>query len=231
MSTLQSRTWHGAARRCAVVLALIAAGALAAAAQDEGDRGAPNAEPSANDTLFERTDAGNVAQQAQMAFFAGERDLKRAAKLAARLPELTGKKRDAADKDLARAYAGAVASFQEAIQLNPRLIAAYGGLSKALRLSGGSAESLAVSARGLQLAPEDEALFAEWAEAVLGLDLLGEATQAYGRLRETNPERAGVLMAVMERWLAAHQADPQGLDPADVQRLADWMAAQGQGTG
>jgi tetratricopeptide (TPR) repeat protein len=206
----------------------VATGAPASNAQDQG-RELPNEEPSSFDPLFERTDLGNVTQQAQMAFFAGERDLKRAAKLTAKLPDLTGKKRASAERDIPKAYAGAVGSFQEAIQLNPKMIEAYGRLSEALRLSGSFGEALKVSSRGLQLAPTDDALFAEWAESILGLDMLGDATQAYGQLRETNPPWAEVLMGVMQRWLKEHQADPQGLEPEDVQRLADWMVEQGQG--
>ncbi len=201
--------------------------ALAAHAQEEG-RELPNDEPSSMETLFERSDLGNVVQQAQMAFGAGERGLKRAAKLEAKLPGLTGKKRAAAEKDIPKAYADAVGSFQEAIQLNPKMVEAYAGLAKALRLSGSSGEALKVSSRGLQLAPEDDTLFGEWAESILGLDMLGDATQAYSRLQETNPAWADTLMSVMQRWLTEHQADPQGLEPEDVQRLADWMVEQGQ---
>lgn len=228
MSTARANTRPGAwtVGLCAITLATV--GALAADAQEEG-RELPNDEPSSMDTLFDRSDLGNVVQQAQMAFGAGERGLKRAAKLEAKLPGLTGKKRAAAEKDIPKAYADAVGSFQEAIQLNPKMVGAYAGLAKGLRLSGSSGEALKVSSRGLQLAPTDDALFGEWAESILGLDMLGDATQAYGRLLETNPPWAEVLMSVMQRWLADHQADPQGLEPEDVQRLADWMAEQGEG--
>ena len=229
MRTARRRNWRDdlTVGACALVLATL--GALAAGAQDEG-RELPNDEPSSMETIFERSDLGNVVQQAQMAFGAGERGLKRAAKLEAKLPGLTGKKRAAAEKDIPKAYADAVESFQEAIQLNPKMVEAYAGLAKALRLSGSSGEALQVSSRGLQLAPEDDTLFGEWAESILDLDMLGDATQAYSRLQETNPAWADVLMSVMQRWLTEHQADPQGnSSPEDVQRSSpSWMAQQGQ---
>ncbi len=234
MSTPRARNWRNTLTigGCAVALAATAAlfGSATANAQ-EGGRELPNDEPSSYDSLFDRSDSGNITQQAQMSYHSGVRSLKQAEKLEAKLPNLEGKKRTAAEEKIVKAYTGAVESFQDAIRTNPKLVEAYAGLATALRRSGNPAEALKVSSRGLQLAPAEDALFAEWAEAILGLDMLGDATQAYGQLRETNPAWAEVLMGAMQRWLTSHQADPQGLEPEDVQRLADWMNEQGTSTG
>ena len=46
---------------------------------------------------------------------------------------------------------------------------------------------------------------------------------------ESNPDRAAILMEVMQDWLKRKQADPGDLSPADVERLAAWIQQQGVG--
>ncbi len=208
----------------AVVTTLAAATMVVA--QEEG-REAPNQEPSSFDTLFDRSDTGNVAQQAQMAYGAGVRELKRAAKLEAKLAELDGEKAEKTRGKIAAAYDSAAESFQSAIRSNPKLIDAYVGLDEALRLGGKPQQAIQVSARGLQLAPDNDQLFGGWAAAVLALDMLGDATQAYATLKQTNPARAAVLMGLMKAYHSEKTADPGSLDPAAVTQLGAWIAAQG----
>jgi uncharacterized protein YpuA (DUF1002 family) len=57
--------------------------------------------------------------------------------------------------------------------------------------------------------------------------MLGDATNAYATFAEQGSPRAAVLMEEIKKWLAAKQTDPGDLDPADVQRLADWVAEHG----
>ena len=83
-----------------------------------------------------------------------------------------------------------------------------------------------VSTQALQLAPDDDDLFTGWAESIVGLDMLGDATQAYTRLREENPEWAEVRMGVIKGWLVERRTDAGELDPADVERMAGWIAEQ-----
>jgi hypothetical protein len=45
-------------------------------------------------------------------------------------------------------------------------------------------------------------------------------------LRESNERRAAILMGVIKAWLTAKQADPGEMDPADVERMAGWIAQQ-----
>jgi len=204
-----------------VVLSLSVAGAGALVAQES-----PNDEPGTNATLFDRTDSGNVQQAAVMAFGAGERELKRARKLGEKLDSLDAKKRESSEKKLVKAYQNAVGSFQEAIRNNPKMVQAYIGLGQALRESGKMVESLQVSAKGLQVAPEDDDLFTGWAESIMELNMLGDAVQAYGTLKENNPARAGLLMGVMKGWVEKRRVDPGALSAEDVEKLAGWIAQQ-----
>jgi tetratricopeptide (TPR) repeat protein len=211
------------------VLALVVS---VATAQDDfgGWANDPNSEPGDNEQLFDRTDSGNVAQQAQMAYAAGMRELKAAAKLEGKLPTLEGKKKESAEKKIGKAYERAANSFQNAIRTNPKMIEAYSGLSRAFRASGKFAESLQVSASGLKLNPNDDACFEGWAESIMGFFNDTATTEIYTRLQETNPARAETLMGVMKGWLVEHQADPGDLAPEAITRLEEWIAEQESAT-
>lgn len=200
-------------------------------AQSE-EREAPNREPSADETLFEQSDLGNVAQAARFSWAAGDRELQAARKLERRADEAPDEtKRDELLAKRTTALERAVGHFEEAIGYNPRLLDAYTGLGTALRGLDRHADALRVHARALELDDGREEDFRGWAEALLGLDMLGDATTAYGQLVATRPDRAAILMDEMKAWLAEKRQDPGELRPEDVQRLADWIAAQEAGAG
>lgn len=213
------------------LLAVLLLAPAGLAAQFE-DPPAPNVEPGSDETLFEQSDLGNVAQAAHFAYSAGERELKTAAKLERRAAEAPDdeKRQDLLEKRT-RALERAVEQFQEAVGYSPDLLDAYTGLGTALRQLGRHQDALRIHARALQADAERDADFRGWAESLLGLAMLGDATVTYTELAATDPERAAVLMDVMKAWLAEKQRDPGDLEPADVQRLADWIAQQEAGAG
>ena len=59
--------------------------------------------------------------------------------------------------------------------------------------------------------------------------MLGNATNKYVELAESDSPYPPVLTDDMKKWLAAKQADPGDLDPEDVERLADWIEEQQRG--
>ena len=206
------------------VVCLAVALAPAALAQENREE-LRDAAASGSDMLTQSS-SGNVAQQAVFASGAGDRDLKKAAKLTAKLPELEGKKREAAEGKIAKAYENAQASYREALGLDPKMIEAYVGLAEAFRATGMHAETLQATTLGLRVDSANDVLFAGWAESLMALDRLGDATQAYSQLQQTNPAWAGVLIGEIKSWLVEHQADPGELAPADVEKMAVWVAEQ-----
>lgn len=190
----------------------------------------PDYEPRANEETMARSDMGNVAQTARMEYNSGVRDLAKAQKLREKAAAAT----DAKDKAKAEAKAqsaleSADKSFREALSFDGELIEAYTGLGTVLRLQGKLEESLQVHAMALRQDPEDMENFAGWVQSLLALNMLGNATTAYTDYRQTRPDRAEVLMTAIEQWLDDKQAEPGAVDPADVQRLADWVEQQKQG--
>lgn len=216
---------HRPHRPAPFAIALLLFAPLPLAAQYE-DAPAPNEEPSSYDTLFEQSDLGNVAQAAQLAYRSGLRELESAEKLAERAAEAPEDKRQKLLDKRAKALDRAVEQFQEAIGYDDHLLDAYTGLGSALRLLGKYEDALQVHARALQADAERDADFRGWAESLLALDMLGDATLTYTKLQATRPDRAAILMDEMKAWLAEKRQDPGDLEPEDIQRLADWIAQQ-----
>ena len=86
-----------------------------------------------------------------------------------------------------------------------------------------------VHALALRRNPDDMKNFQGWTQALLDLNMLGNATTAYTDYSSSNPARAEILMTEIKKWLALRQSDPGDLDPADVERLATWVEQQSQG--
>jgi tetratricopeptide (TPR) repeat protein len=226
MSTKKrSRLTDRAAWRLGVVcLAVLYAATLAVEAQEE-----VVAEPSAYDTMFEQSSEGNVAQAALMTFNQGVRELDRAEKLAERATtEEVEKKRIKLLERSAEANEAAVAYLMQALKTKPDMIEAYDALGMAFRRLGKYQEALEIHAIALRRDPDSLDNFAGWAESLLELNMLGNATASYTKYAEEGSPRAPILMDAMKKWLASRQADPGDLDPEHIQRMADWLAQQEQ---
>jgi tetratricopeptide (TPR) repeat protein len=61
------------------------------------------------------------------------------------------------------------------------------------------------------------------AEAYLGVDRLEDAKSAYMDLFNHQRERADQLMAAMQKWLADHRANANGMRPAAVDSFDKWL--------
>ena len=195
---------------------------------------APGQDPLVNedDATLPETSLGNVIQIARSHYDSGVRMTKQASKLATKAAEAeTPEKREKLEEKAASLRAGAVEEFKEAIGYNPTLFKAYARLGATLSEDGRPDQALGVHARALQLEPEDEENFYGWAQALLDLNMLGDATRTYASLRETRPEQAATLMELMRSWLAEKRTNPGELDPADIERLANWLDLQEDGTG
>ncbi len=62
------------------------------------------------------------------------------------------------------------------------------------------------------------------AEAYVALDRLDEAQAAYMDLFNHAPDLANQLMSVMQKWVTAHRADPQGMRAATIDAFDKWLA-------
>lgn len=206
-----------------IYVLLAASGGALLQAQEEGAA----AEPSTLGVLMEPTSEGNTFQATQAIYHQGVRDLKRAVKLAEKAAQ-TDDSEKAADL-LARseqANGSAIQLITQALQQNPKLLEGYEDLGFAYRRAGKYQEAMQIHAMGLGKDPGNLENYRGWSESVLALNMLGDATTAYARMVETGSPGAPILMDEIKEWLAAKQADPGDLDPAHVERLAQWVADQ-----
>jgi tetratricopeptide (TPR) repeat protein len=229
---MKTQTIIDAARRAlpvAACLVALAAGGAILEAQEEGEPERLDSEPGTLDPLMEQSSEGNTVQNAQFLYHQGKRDLKRADDLAAKAAETSDDPDKAAkllDKST-QARESAVQQLTQALRQNPKLIDAYDALGMAYRSMGKFQEALQIHGIALNRDPDSLDNFRGWSQALLSLDMLGDATAAYTSYSEAGSPRAPILMEEIKKWLAAKQADPGELDPAHVQRMADWVAQQG----
>ena len=182
------------------------------------------------DTGFERSDLGNVAQTAKIEYAEGNRTLAQARKIRSRITETEDPEKKAKlEAKLQETYQSAAKSFTDAIGFAPKMSEAYAGLGETLREWGQLEQSLEVYAAAVRRFPEDLENFEGWAMTLMELNMLGNATSTYTSYVEANPDRAAIMMEVMEDWLKRKQADPGNLNPADVDRLAAWIQQQNAG--
>jgi tetratricopeptide (TPR) repeat protein len=182
------------------------------------------------DTGFERSDLGNVAQTAKVEYAEGNRTLAQARKIRKRIAETEDPDKKAKlEAKLQETYQSAAKSFTDAIGYAPKMSEAYSGLGETLREWGQLEQSLQVYASAVRRFPQDLENFEGWAMTLMELNMLGNATSTYTSYVEANPDRAAIMMEVMEDWLKRRQADPGDLNPADVDRLAAWIQQQNEG--
>lgn len=218
-----------ATRRLAPLAAVLALGTLPLQAQQQ-EPATPAEEPSSYDTLFEQSDPGNVVQKARMHHLAAVRQVRQAEKLATKAArEADPEKRAGLETKETEAYEAAAAELVQAVNVSPRSLDSYSLLGEVLRRLKKPEEALKVHVAALKAAPDDDENFAGWAETILDLDMLGDATTAHDKLVETNPKRAAILMTAMKAWLEEHRADPDGLAPEHIDRMAQWIAAHEPG--
>ncbi len=180
------------------------------------------------DLGFDQSDLGNVAQAAGIEYAAGNRSLAQAKKIRRRIAETDDPgKRAKLEAQLDETYASAVQSFTDAIGYAPKMAEAFAGLGEAYRDWGQLEKSLEIHAAAVRRFPDDLENFEGWALTLLDSNMLGNAVNSYTQYVATNPDRATILMEAMKDWLRQRQEDPGELDPADVQRLADWIQQQG----
>lgn len=211
-----------------VPLALIYTGSLVA--QTEETTVLEFEPPDTESDGFEQSDLGNVAQTARMKYAEGNRHLAQASKLRRRIAETEdAEKRAKLEERLEDIFQSAANSFTDAIGFAPKMAEAYAGLGETLREWGRLDQSLEVCAAAVRRFPDDLENFEGWAMTLMELNLLGNATSAYSNYVDSNPDRAAILMEVMQDWLKRRQADPGDLNPGDVDRLAAWIQQQEAG--
>lgn len=214
------------------LLAVLTALALTAAGAAAQSNPAEEADRSSFDTLFDRTDSGNVSQAALASYNAGVRLMQRAEKQLEKAAQTSdAKKREKLESGAAASYESASEQFLDAIRSRPDMVKAYAELGRTYQALDKHAEAVQVYNAGLERAPDDTPMFANRAEAMLELNGLREATAAYTELTERDRELAARLLDAMKVWVADRRAHPEKVDAKAVDALAGWIEQQETGSG
>jgi tetratricopeptide (TPR) repeat protein len=168
-------------------------------------------------------------QKAQDAYNDGVRDVKKADKAQAAAAQASdaGKKDKAAHEAQDR-YAGTLAKFQQATQLDPTLHEAWNYLGYVNRKLGHYDEALAAYGKALTIKPGYADALEYRGEAYLALNRIPDAQQAYLDLYAGNRTLAGKLLTAMKNWVADQRARPAGGSAANLDDLDKWIQERAQ---
>ena len=166
----------------------------------------------------------NPADQAADAYSRGLGHRDKAWKLEEQLESVSDPaKRSKLEAKVDKEYQKAIRAFRSAIEVNSTMYQAHSSLGYALRKTGGYEASLAAYNQALQLEPGYAEAIEYRAEAFLGLNRIEDAKEAYLQLFRSDQERAEVLLAAMQRWVAERDFAPQGLSGSVIDEFSAWV--------
>lgn len=129
-------------------------------------------------------------------------------------------------KDMERVsdqYNSALDSFTEALSNKGDMVDAWDQVGYVHLRLGAYREAIDDYNHTLALKPELMEAIEHRAEAYLAVDRLDDVQAAYMDLYNHTPDLASQLMAAMQKWLAARQADPRGMRAGDLETFGKWM--------
>ncbi|MDP9010573.1 MAG: tetratricopeptide repeat protein [Pseudomonadota bacterium] len=180
--------------------------------------------PSGGSSAGSSSSPRNPDDAAKSAYNSGVRSIKKAQDYdadaaKASTPEKAAKAHEKAQK----AYRESLASFIDAVGVQPKMYQAWNYLGFANRHLGNYGDALSSYAKALEINPNYPEAIEYRGEAYLGLNQIEEAKGAYMALFRDSRPFADELMAAMHHWADARRQDAQGLSTADVEAFAKWM--------
>jgi tetratricopeptide (TPR) repeat protein len=121
-------------------------------------------------------------------------------------------------------YNYALDAFTDALSHKSDLVEAWDQVGYIHLRLGAYREAIDDYNHTLALKPELMEAIEHRAEAYLAVDHLDEVKVAYMDLYNHTPDLAAQLMAAMQKWLAARQADPSGSHNAETEAFAKWVS-------
>jgi tetratricopeptide (TPR) repeat protein len=203
-------------------LTLLPLSTRAARAQDGpsatiSDEAESNANPDAPTAL-------NTVQQARLKLSDGNRSTAQAEKLEAKAAAAS----DAAKKEelhgkAKKAYEAAIADYQTAIKLDPKLAEAYVGLAEMMIKSGKIDQAIQTTEKALEIDPQSVHALITKGKAQLAGFKVPDAKATYDRLAAESAKEAKSFLAVMRTWLEAQRARLGPEMKAAVDELDAWI--------
>lgn len=138
-------------------------------------------------------------------------------------PDTPEAKRAKLGKKQARAWKDAIEAYRTALGYNPNMHQAYSSLGYAYRQTGDYETAIAAYDEALKLAPDYAEAIEYRGEALLGLNRINDAQNAFRLLADQDSELTSDLLGAMRAWVAQRRADPAGVDAAAIDGLERWV--------
>jgi tetratricopeptide (TPR) repeat protein len=121
-------------------------------------------------------------------------------------------------------YNVALDAFTEALSNKPDMVEAWDQVGYVHSRLGAYREAIDDYDHTLKLEPDLMEAIEHRAEAYLAVGRLEDVKIAYMDLFAHAPDLASRLMATMQQWVAAYQADPHGMRASDIDAFGKWVA-------
>ena len=163
--------------------------------------------------------------QARTQYNAGVRAIEKADDLAADAAHQTDAKKQAKMQDKSKtAYVAALKRFMKAVEYYPSMYEAWNYIGYSNRKLGNFEAALVAYDRALSLKPGYLEAIEYRGHALLGLNRLSEAKEAYLTLFAANRKLASQLLAGMQAWVGNHRNNAEGIDNAMLESFASWVS-------
>lgn len=212
---------RNASLQAAWVLALVvSAGWVRVAVAQELPAGA------ADEATVEIPSEANNIQQATMSYGAGQRALKKHAKLTEKADAANGTDREKLESKAREQLESAVQNFANAISLNPKLHKAYVALGDTLVMLDQNQDAVGVYSQAIELEPSDWATVLSRGRAMVAVNNIQGAVDSYQVLRNGDVSKADELLATIKGWVEDKQANPGQIPPDAIKQVESWIVQQ-----
>lgn len=194
--------------------------AATAMAQESRDTGAE--EPS----MASIPGDANVIQQATMSYGAGQRALKKSAKLSEKSEAASGTDREKFQLKAHEQLEKAAAEFSQAIRNNPKMHKAYVALGDTLVELDQFQDAVGVYSQAIEMEPADWQTVLSRGQAMVASNNMQGAVNSYQQLQKSDTAKAAELLGTIKGWVEYQQANPSDIPAEAVQQVESWVGQQ-----
>ena len=205
---------------------LVVALAAAPPMQAQDDTGSSRSENVESTVITGETAQGppNPAQEARMRLSSANRWVAQGEKLAAKEAKATdAKKKEELRGKAKSSYEAAIADYQAALKLDPKLVEAYVGLAGLMIKSGRIEQAIQTAEKALEIDPQSVKALVAKGEAQLAGFKISDAKATYDRLAAASAKAAKSYLSEMRTWLEAQRAKLGPELAAAVAELDSWI--------
>ena len=168
----------------------------------------------------------NVIQQATMSYGAGQRSLKKSAKLAEKAEAASGTEREKLQLKSHEQLQSAAQSFADAIRNNPKMHKAYVALGDTLVRLDQFQDAVGIYSQAIELEPADWETVLSRGRAMVSLNNLQGAVNTYQQLQNGDASKAAEMLTSIKGWGEYQKANSTDIPADAVQQVEDWVGQQ-----